>query len=282
MTLRSDWARAIWRWSWLVMTAAAACSFQDFGYLQEPADETGGTNSGGASGVSGTSGTSGTSGSSSESGASGTSATGGRGGSSATGGDGGDGEMGGEAGSGPAGGASGSGSGGAGMGGMMGGMGGSGGMGAVGQLLNPSFESFNTMGWTVEPASALTNRYIFVQAPTGTVPAPDGAYELATWHQTDGFQVEIHQTVLGLEDGTYTFQGWFSRGDGFNDIYMFARECGGTDPEPLPIPLTDPSSFELVALTGIEVVGGSCKVGIYVDSNLGNWMNADKFSLQPE
>jgi hypothetical protein len=98
---------------------------------------------------------------------------------------------------------------------------------------------------------------------------------------TDAYTVEIYQTVTGLEDGTYTFQGHFSRGPQ-NEIYLFARNCGGTDPAPFPVPETPTDSFVAVALTGIEVSGGSCEVGLFVDSELENWMNADLFSLEPE
>jgi hypothetical protein len=272
--LRAEAPRERWQWPLAAISLVAACSLQDFEYLQVPADVPaeggsggGGTNSGGDAGSSG---------------------TGGQGGNQATGGRAGTGNTAGEAGEGSAtGGTSGSGTGGsggtAGEGGMAGGdTGGTGATGATGELVNPSFETFSTVGWTIDPPSAATKRYIFVQAPTGTVPAPDGTYELATWHQTDGFQVEIYQNVTGLEDGTYTFQGSFSRGEGLNEIYMFARNCGGAEPDPMPIPVTSPSAFEVIALTGIEVSGGSCEVGVYVDSNLGNWMNADKFSLEPE
>jgi hypothetical protein len=160
------------------------------------------------------------------------------------------------------------------------GTGNTGNTGAVGQLENPSFENSNTLGWTVEPTDALTKRHAFVQPPQGTATVPDGNYEFSTWHMTDAFVVELHQTVTGLEDGTYTFKGYFSRGDGFNAVTMFARNCGGVDPEPVPVPLTDPSQWLNVEVTGIEVVGGSCDVGLRIDSNPVNWLNADLFSLE--
>jgi len=154
-----------------------------------------------------------------------------------------------------------------------------GGTGATGELVNPSFETTNTLGWTVEPTEALTKRHAFVQLPQGTATVPDGGYEFSTWHMTDTFAVSLSQTVTGLEDGTYTFQGYFSRGDGFTSVTLFARNCGGDDPEPIPVPLTDPSQWLNVELTGIEVSGGSCEVGLSIESNPNNWLNADDFSL---
>jgi len=165
--------------------------------------------------------------------------------------------------------------------GGRGGAAGSGGTGAVGELVNPSFESFSTAGWTVDPADAVANHYVFVQAPTGSVPVPDGAYELATWHQTEGFILEIYQRVRGLDDGTYTFSAMVSRGPN-NEVYLFARNCGGADVDPLPIPETSATAFEPFALTGIEVDGGTCEVGLHIDANFNNWMNADDFALELE
>jgi hypothetical protein len=280
MTLRAEWARRNPGWPLFAVALAAACSLQDFEYLQVPADGPPEGGSGGQGGTSGSSGTSGTSGSSgSDTGGRGGSAgatggmsgstTGGQGGTAGTAGDGGDGNPGGDGNTG-------------GSTGGTAGKGGTGGTGAVGELVNPSFESNSTAGWTVSPPEALTNRWIYTQAPTGTVPAPDGAYELATWHNMTGYQVEIYQNVTGLEDGTYTFSGFFSWGLVINDIYLFARNCGATDPDPMPVPTTPSDSFVQVSMTGIEVVGGSCEVGLYVDGSVNAWMNADNFALEPE
>jgi hypothetical protein len=276
MMLRAEWARERWHWPLAAVSLVAACSFQDFEYLQVPADSPAQGGSAGDEDTGGSSGNSGTSG------------NGGQGGNQPTGGQGGTGNTSGGGGSTATGGVSGSSTGGTGdpggaggVGGEDTGTGGTGNTGATGELVNPSFESFSTTGWTVDPASALAKRYVYVQAPTGAVPAPDGAYELAVWHQTEGYSFEIYQAVTGLADGTYTFQGSFSRGEGFNEAYMFARNCGGDDSE-LPIPPTDASAFTVFAITGIEVSGGSCEVGIAIDGNAVNWLNADKFSLEPE
>jgi hypothetical protein len=156
------------------------------------------------------------------------------------------------------------------------------GTGAVGELVNPSFETGNTMGWTVLPAEALTKKHAYVQWPVGGGSVPEGHYEFSTWHETDAFTVELSQTIKGLSDGTYTFKGYFSRGDGFNSVTMFARNCGSTDPAPVPIPLTEPTQWLDVEVTGIEVVGGSCEVGIAIDSKPTNWLNADLFTFQKE
>lgn len=158
--------------------------------------------------------------------------------------------------------------------GGAGGADGTGATGATGELVNPSFETFNTVGWTVEPAGT----YAFVQAPQGTDKNPDGAYEFSTWSQTETFTVELYQTIKGLEDGKYTFKGYFSAG--LNNVTMFARKCGGAaDPAPAVVPA---QSWTAVEVKGIEVVGGSCEVGLHVESMATQWMNADLFTFKKD
>lgn len=163
------------------------------------------------------------------------------------------------------------------------GVGGLGGMGGVPEsfLSNGSFETSNTMGWDVVPSTALADRHVYVQTATGTVPTPDGIYELAFWHDTDTYQVTISQVVEDLEDGTYTLSGFFSRGPNLQ-VALFARDCSEEDPEPRDIPVTDSNSFTVFRLTDIEVSGGRCEVGLTVEGGPGDWMNVDMLTLTKE
>jgi hypothetical protein len=149
-------------------------------------------------------------------------------------------------------------------------------------LENGSFETGTTGGWTVVPVSAIADRHIYVEPPTGLVAAPDGVYQLASWHGTETYEVTISQQVDGLEDGTYTLQGYFMRGAGIS-VEMFARNCSTEDPTPVVIPATSTSSFTPFTLSGIEVVGGSCEVGLNVATTApGQFMNADVITLTKE
>lgn len=159
--------------------------------------------------------------------------------------------------------------------------GGAGGSGATGQLVNPSFETGTTNGWTVEPADALSKRHAFVQYPQGASKAQDGTYEFSTWHMTDTYTVQLYQIITGLDDGTYTFKGYFARG-AQNAAVIYARNCGGADLPAVDIPVTQGTDWVAVSVTGIEVSGGSCEVGIGVDSNPENWLNADLFTFEKE
>jgi hypothetical protein len=244
--------------AWLYATGALAvgCSFQEFGYLQDGGTlppSSGGTATAGSGTTEGGTKPDGQSGAGEPSGA-GTATTAGKGGGSTHHPDAGD-------------------TGNPGVGGA-GGAGGADGTGATGELVNPSFETFNTMGWTVAPAIT----FAFVQAPQGSDKNPDGAYEFSTWSQSEAFTVELYQNIKGLEDGTYTFKGYFS--SGLNKVSMFARNCGGAvDPTPVVVPT---QSWTPVELKGIEVVGGACEVGVHIESMATQWMNADLFTFEKD
>lgn len=151
----------------------------------------------------------------------------------------------------------------------------------TGELVNPSFETGTTTGWQVDPADALAAKHAFVQWAQGGGTVPDGKNEFGIWNAKDTYTVDLHQTIEGLEDGTYTFKGYFNRG-ALTAAWIFARECGGTDPEPMPVPLTEPAQWLAVSLPGIEVVGGTCQVGLHVEAEPENWLNADLFSFEKD
>jgi hypothetical protein len=246
--------------TWLYAAGALAigCSFQEFDYLQDGGtiSSPGGAASGGSHATQGGTKPNGGSGAGEPSGA-GTATTAGKGGQPTQhpeAGDTGNPDVGGAGGA--------------------GGADGTGGTGATGELVNPSFETFNTVGWTVEPAGS----YAFVQLPQGTDKNPHGAYEFSTWSETKAYAVELYQKIKGLEDGTYTFQAYIASGQ--NKVSMFARHCGGaTDPEPVVVPI---QAWTPVQVKDIEVVGGSCEVGLHIESQPKEWMNADLFTFEKD
>jgi hypothetical protein len=272
-----------------VLLLLASCSFQKFDYLED--------GGGAGSGVGGKGAFAGSS--NQQSGADGlgggdhTEAGRPSGGSPGKGGKGN--EPGGEAGAGEAGEPAAAGAGntnnGGGVNGGTGGTGGTGGnsgtagtgnTGATGELVNPSFESANTSGWTVTPADALSKRHAFVQIAQGGSSVPDGQYQFSTWHMTDVYTVQVFQVIKGLEDGSYSFKGYFSRG-AQNFARIYARNCGGTvDPDPVDVPITSGVEWVPVTVAGIEVVGGSCEVGLELDSLQENWLNADLFTFEKD
>lgn len=290
MFLLSKARRTPWR-AVVVTALVASCSFQDFEYLQQGSSTTSDSlNAGGSSGSgSGTEagGASNASGGSSGSGTT-TGAAGGSGGSTAsvtngnaTNGSGGSGgtrstettnSVGGSSASGGSAGAE-----------ATDGFAGAAGSPANGGgniLTNPSFEEYWT-GWLVAPDSA-RGKYANVKWPQPGSFTPNGESEenlLGTWHMTDAFVVTVYQSLQGIDDGLYTFKGFFNWGGGHNALQIFARNCGGQDIAE-DIPETAPTQWIEVGIGGIEVVGGHCEVGFMVDSNAQDWLNADMFSFE--
>lgn len=241
----------------LVLLLAAGCSLQDFDYLQQATGGAGGTDSSSAGKP-----TAGTD--SGEGGEAAGSSSGGTSGGGTT----------------PAGGtkAGGSDSGGSSAGGAGGGggKGGGGGTGATGELINGSFETNTTFGWTLSP----TTPFAFTQRAQGSATIPDGIYQFSTWAEKEAFTVDLHQTIKGIEDGTYIFKGYFNLGGNFNGVEAYASDCGGEDPEPVTILPAGASAWSPITVAGIQVTGGECTVGVRIDSNATDWLNADLFTFE--
>ena len=154
--------------------------------------------------------------------------------------------------------------------------------GAVGELVNPSFES-GSAGWVVDPAAELgvpncTTCSAYVQGPIGTATVHQGAFQLSVYDATRTYAFKVYQVVDGLTDGQYVFSGWFYHG-AITTAYLFATDCGGADPAHATVVASD--TWVKVTLTGIEVVGGHCEVGFYVEGGGADWLNADDFALAP-
>src|SRR5690606_23697862 len=107
---------------------------------------------------------------------------------------------------------------------------------------------------------------------------PDGQNELSTWSDQGDFAVEAYQTIRGLPDGSYTFTVNFNRGDGHNATQVFARNCGGEDIVE-DLPLTAPTQWLEYSIEAIPVTGGTCEVGLFIDSPATAWFNTDLISF---
>ena len=155
-----------------------------------------------------------------------------------------------------------------------------GGGSAAGELVNPSFESGST-GWVVDPAAELgvpncTNCSAYVQGPIGTATVHQGAFQLSVYDATRTYAFKVYQVVNGLTDGQYVFSGWFYHG-AITTAYLYATDCGGADPAHAVVVTND--TWAKVSVTGIEVVGGHCEVGFYVEGGGADWLNADDFTF---
>jgi len=152
--------------------------------------------------------------------------------------------------------------------------------GAISVIVNGGFEQGYT-GWSFEPPTAMGD-YAKTQTAVGTAMTIDGVYELATWSDRQAFTVRVYQTLSGLANGKYTLSGHFTRGAGLNAAYLY-ENCDGTVRQENVLQTGDLQWIQ-VGIGGIDVTTGQCEVGFYVDSNIGNWLNADAFtfSLDPQ
>jgi hypothetical protein len=145
-------------------------------------------------------------------------------------------------------------------------------------ITNWSFEN-GYAGWLFLPTTA-EGKDAFTQTPVPGAHVIDGQYEMATWSGTEAFTVKIYQQLTNVPNGTYTFQGYFNLGMN-NQVYLYSKNCGGPDQQ-ANIPITGATQWESIAITGIQVTGGSCEVGFYIDAAVSNWVNADAFTFELE
>lgn len=272
----------------LAALATYACSFQDFDYLKKGSEGSGGSGGGSGSGGQPALGGGGqaSGGVATAGGSSGGAAPNG-GGPAAAG-------QGGESGGGAAGSEQGGNGGSAGdragaAGAELGGAGGAGGTGGVDvggaagsgtggrtTLVNPSFE-LGVTGWTVDPEVAATKGYIYFQFPPTGATAVHGSFIASVWNGTDEYQFSVYQALDGLEDGLYTFKGYFSSTLA-REVYVFARNCGGVDQT--EVVATNSFPWHEVGISGINVVGGRCEVGFFVHGIPNDWLNVDLLSFE--
>ena len=148
----------------------------------------------------------------------------------------------------------------------------------TGELVNGSFEE-SFKGWTVEPATPA----MFIQYGSGSgapVMAIDGNWVLSGWSKQEPqkpYVTRVFQIIKGIEDGTYKLTAHVMSIGGINKADLYARNCGGTDPAPVPSLST---AWVELAIDEIEVTGGECEVGIDIDAKSSDWINVDSFTFE--
>jgi len=167
--------------------------------------------------------------------------------------------------------------------------GGTGGAGGSAPLLkNGSFEDGGLAPWQaiVTPTDpkvtpSQLGKSVYTQWANAQGVSADGKYEVSYWNGMYAFTGDLSQTVTGLAPGNYRLTLYIAFGPGINQAYLYAINCGAQDVH-VDLPLaTDFSTFTPISIPNIKVSEPSCTVGIYADMNVGNWLNADDFVLEP-
>lgn len=101
-------------------------------------------------------------------------------------------------------------------------------------------------------------------------------WNLTHW-KASAYTVYTGQTI-SLPNGTYTLSAWVQSGGGQNQLYMEAKDYGGTA-RTQNIPTT--STWTKISIPGVVVTNGSATIGFYSNANPGNWALFDNVQLLP-
>ncbi|WP_053372151.1 glycosyl hydrolase 53 family protein [Paenibacillus sp. FJAT-27812] len=142
-------------------------------------------------------------------------------------------------------------------------------------LENASFESGLT-GW--ETAFGPEGSTSPISIAAGWSPENGGTNRLNYWSDA-AFTADTHQTVTGLENGTYKLTAWVSSGGGFAQSYMYAKETGRADTR-ITIPVSS-SSWTQISLPVI-IENNGATIGFYAEGAANNWLGIDMVALVKE
>lgn len=137
-------------------------------------------------------------------------------------------------------------------------------------LSDPSFESGTLGEWKLDKEGASC----FVENNQGN--AHTGKYTYKYWKK-QGFKSTLTRKVKGLQDGTYILSLWAMGGGGENQILLFAENYGG-DRVSAEIINTGWKNWKQYSVE-VPVTNGEMTIGIYLDTNGGNWGNFDDVVL---
>lgn len=92
------------------------------------------------------------------------------------------------------------------------------------------------------------------------------------------YTAELKQEITGLPDGEYTLKAWVRSSGGQNVCKLYAKDSSGEEiSRSLKGGMTE---WTEVTLPGsITVTDGKCEIGLYSDSEAGNWVQLDNLSL---
>ena len=144
---------------------------------------------------------------------------------------------------------------------------------AASTLTNTGFESGvgqSPSGWS---ESSNTGQQSASYSEAG---GRSGNYRLAHW-ASGAYQVETHQQLTGLGNGSYTLRAWVRSGGGQVATYLALRNCGGPE-QRTNIPTT--GTWTQISVT-TTVSAGVCTASIVSNAQAGNWINVDDLEFGP-
>lgn len=141
---------------------------------------------------------------------------------------------------------------------------------------DPGFEGGSLDGWTIrgEPAA------VWVAREAGNAHAGEHALKYTL---DKPFAFLALRRFTGLSDGPYTLRVWAAGGGGEAALRLFARDCGSGNAQPsTAVVNTGWRKWAQYTVKGIQVKGGECTVGLYVNAPGGTWGNLDDVEFFPD
>ena len=141
-------------------------------------------------------------------------------------------------------------------------------------ISNPEFEADRISvkkptGWTAyDTIGGYANSNTADKIASGNFAWKQGADEYYT--------ADLKQNIKDLPDGKYVLKAWIKSSGGQNICKLYV-ESGGKE---YNVPLkTEYAGWTPVVIKNIDVKDGRCTVGLYSDSDAGNWVQIDNVEL---
>jgi Arabinogalactan endo-1,4-beta-galactosidase len=146
----------------------------------------------------------------------------------------------------------------------------------VNLITDPSWESGKLGAWALSgPSNAC-----FVENNKSN--ARTGKWTYKYWLDS-GFTSVLSRTFKNIPNGTYTYSVWAMGGGGEKSIRIFAADFDGTKEQlTAGVKNTGWKNWKQYTVNNITVTDGQLTVGIYLDTNAGNWGNFDDAELYLE
>ncbi len=146
----------------------------------------------------------------------------------------------------------------------------------VNLVTDSSWESGKLGDWVLNgPANAC-----FVENNKSN--AHTGKWSYKYWFDS-GFKSILSRTLKGIPNGTYTYTLWAMGGGGEKSIKIFATNFDGTkNQQTADVKNTGWKNWKQYTVENISVTNNQVTIGIYLDTNAGNWGNFDDAELYLE
>ncbi|MGN0106906.1 MAG: family 43 glycosylhydrolase [Hominilimicola sp.] len=141
-------------------------------------------------------------------------------------------------------------------------------------IQNPAFEADRVSvteptGWSVyDTVGGYANSNVSGKIDSGNY----------VWQQSaeEDYTARLSQSVENLPDGEYVLKAWVKSSGGQNICNLYARSNGVEYNAPLK---TEINGWTQVIIKNIAVKDGKCEIGLYSDSEGGNWAQIDNIEL---